>query len=293
MTNPAIFSTVADLRAAVRDWRARGERIALVPTMGALHAGHISLVELAKTRAERVLVSIFVNPTQFAPNEDFSRYPRTFEADLDKLRAAGTAGVLYPDIGEMYPAGFCTAISLEGPATAGLEDRFRPTHFAGVALIVAKLLLQALPDVAIFGEKDFQQLAVIRSMVRDLDIPVEILGAPTMREADGLAMSSRNVYLSAQERAAAPTLHRSLREAADALLAGGAPATVLAKARAKVTAAGFALDYLELRDAASLAPLEALAGSVGRLLVAARIGKTRLIDNIAVTPRMSDAPKSV
>ena len=293
MTNPDIFSTVADLRAAVRGWRAKGERIALVPTMGALHAGHISLVELAKSRAERVLVSIFVNPTQFAPTEDFSRYPRTFEADLDKLRAAGTAGVLYPDVAEMYPEGFCTSVTLEGPATAGLEDRFRPTHFAGVALIVAKLLLQALPDVAIFGEKDFQQLAVIRRMVRDLDIPVEILGGSTMREADGLAMSSRNVYLSAEERATAPVLHRSLREAAAALLAGASPAAVLEKARADVVGAGFALDYLELRDSGSLAPLEALADREGRLLVAARIGKTRLIDNLAVGARMSDAAKSV
>ena len=288
----AIFQTVSEMRAAVRGWRAAGQRVSLVPTMGALHAGHVSLVELARTRADRVIVTIFVNPTQFAPNEDFSRYPRTFEADLQMLGGRAD-GIFHPDVAEMYAEGFATTISLQGPATAGLEDRFRPTHFSGVATVVAKLLLQALPDVAIFGEKDFQQLAVIRRMVRDLDIPVEITGAPTMREADGLALSSRNVYLSAQERAAAPALQRALQEAAANLRAGMVGAEALDRARKAVTSAGFELDYLELRDAASLGPVGADAASNGRLLVAARLGKTRLIDNSPVTPHIQGAAKLV
>jgi pantoate--beta-alanine ligase len=292
MSTPAVFTTVAAMRAAVRAWRAAGERVALVPTMGALHAGHVSLVDLARSRADRVIVSIFVNPTQFAPTEDFSRYPRTLDADVAKL--AGRAdGVLHPHVDEMYPEGFCTTVSLQGPAVAGLEDRFRPTHFAGVATVVAKLLLQALPDIAVFGEKDYQQLAVIRRMVHDLDIPTEILGGPTLRDADGLALSSRNVYLTPPERAVAPTLHRALQVAAAALSAGHASAPVLRQARETVTAAGFEVDYLELRDAASLAPIETVVGVEGRLLVAARLGKTRLIDNIAVAPHILGVAKLV
>ena len=221
-TQPALLPDIAALRSQVRLWRKAGESVALVPTMGVLHAGHISLVELAKTRAQRVVATIFVNPTQFAPTEDFSKYPRTLEADVAKLAEAGADAAFTPNAENMYPPGFCTTITLRGPATADLEDRFRPTHFQGVATVVAKLLLQALPDVAIFGEKDFQQLAVIRQLTSDLDIPVEILGGPTVREADGLAMSSRNVSLSEDERAAAPRLHRCMSKAAQRIHDGEA-----------------------------------------------------------------------
>jgi pantoate--beta-alanine ligase len=282
MTRPAILETVTALRAQVRSWREAREAVALVPTMGALHAGHIALVTLARTRGARVVVSIFVNPTQFAPHEDFSKYPRTFEADIAKLAAAGADAVFHPAPAEIYPDGFCTSVALRGPATAGLEDRFRPTHFQGVATVVAKLLLQCLPDVAIFGEKDFQQLAVIRQMARDLDIPVEILGAPTVREADGLAMSSRNTYLSESERAVAPVLHRSMQKAAARIRDGEAIDAALAAARTAVAQAGFELDYLEVRDADSLAEVKGRHRKGLRMLIAARLGRTRLIDNIEV-----------
>ncbi|MFN3889021.1 MAG: pantoate--beta-alanine ligase [Beijerinckiaceae bacterium] len=280
MSAPVIARTVAELRQAVAGWRRTGERVAMVPTMGALHAGHISLVELARTKAQRVVASIFVNPTQFAPNEDFSRYPRTFEADVEKLARAKCDLVFAPAPQDMYPPGFATAVSLEGPAKAGLEDAFRPTHFQGVATVVAKLLIQCAPDAAVFGEKDFQQLAVIRQMARDLDLPVEIAGAPTMREPDGLAMSSRNVYLKPEERAAAPALYRTLQACAGRVARGEASAPILADGRRQIEDAGFGLDYLELRDAASLARVDESAKGPLRLLVAARIGTTRLIDNI-------------
>jgi pantoate--beta-alanine ligase len=280
MTAPLIVRTVAELRQAVAGFRRAGQRVALVPTMGALHAGHVSLVDLARRHAPRVVTSIFVNPTQFAPNEDFAKYPRTFDADVAKLAGAGCDIVFAPTSQDMYPQGFATTISLEGPAKAGLEDAFRPTHFAGVATVVAKLLIQCGPDVAIFGEKDFQQLAVIRRMARDLDLPVEILGAPTMREADGLAMSSRNVYLSAGDRAAAPVLHRTMADCASRVAGGAAIGPTLAEGGKRIEAAGFKLDYLELRDAGSLAPVSESAKGPLRLLVAARIGSTRLIDNI-------------
>ena len=276
-----VFSTVAALREQVRHWRKAGETVALVPTMGALHRGHIALVEDGRRRATRTIASIFVNPTQFAPTEDFSAYPRTFDSDLQKLAEAGADGCFAPTVPEMYPPGFSATITLAGPARADLEDRFRPTHFAGVATVVAKLLNQAQPDIAIFGEKDFQQLLVIRTMARDLDLPVEIVGAPTVREPDGLALSSRNVYLSAEERATAPVLQRALRQCAQDI-AGGRPLTeAVATAAATVSAAGFALDYLEARDARDLAP--AKAGAPLRILVAAKIGRTRLIDNIGAS----------
>ncbi|MGO9943377.1 MAG: pantoate--beta-alanine ligase, partial [Rhodoblastus sp.] len=201
---PQIFRDIASMRAAVAQWRAAGEKIALVPTMGALHAGHISLVQAAREKARRTIVSIFVNPTQFAAGEDFSAYPRTFDADLAKLAEARADGCFAPQPGEIYPEGFSTKVTPGGPALAGLEDRFRPDHFPGVALVVAKLLNQAQADFAFFGEKDFQQLAVIRRIVADLDIPTRIFGVETLREADGLAMSSRNIYLEAEERAQAP-----------------------------------------------------------------------------------------
>ncbi len=280
MSQPMVLNTVADLRRQLARWRARRETVALVPTMGALHAGHISLGTIAKSRADHVVYTIFVNPTQFAPNEDFSAYPRTFADDCAKIAELGAEAVFAPTPAVMYPEGFATTISLTGPATAGLEDRFRPTHFAGVATVVAKLLIQAMPDLAVFGEKDFQQLAVIRQLTRDLDLPITIAGGPTLREADGLAMSSRNVYLSSEERATAPLLQRVLSEAAAAIQAGEDAEHVLNYGRERIAQGGFALDYLEWRDAKSLGL--ASRNKASRLLVAARIGKTRLIDNVGV-----------
>jgi pantoate--beta-alanine ligase len=277
-----ILRDVAALRAAVAGWRARGETIALTPTMGALHVGHISLVTLAKARASRVVMSIFVNPAQFAPNEDFSAYPRTFDADVEMFEAAGGDAIFAPPVEAMYGEGFSTMLQVGGPAVAGLEDRFRPTHFAGVATVVAKLLNQCRPDVAIFGEKDFQQLRVIAQIARDLDFEAEIIGAPTVREKDSLALSSRNIYLSPEQREAAPALYAALLRCASELRGGVAIARAVAAAREKVEAAGFAVDYIEARDADSLAPVASIGGGPVRLLAAARLGKTRLIDNIAV-----------
>lgn len=273
--------TVAALRAQIQQWRAAGDRIALVPTMGALHAGHVALMNAARERAERVIVTIFVNPTQFAPTEDLSRYPRTLEADLAKAEVAAVDVAFAPDVGEMYPEGFCTTISLAGPAL-DLETAFRPAHFAGVATVVAKLLLQALPDVALFGEKDYQQLKVVTRLARDLDLPVQIVGVPTVREPDGLAMSSRNVYLSRSDRATATTLYRALSEAAGRIARKGKVEAAVEEARAAVCAAGFQLDYLEARHAETLAPINGADDGPIRLLVAARIGATRLIDNVSV-----------
>ena len=270
------------LRGAVATWRKDGLSVALVPTMGALHEGHLSLVELGRTKADRVVVSIFVNPTQFAPNEDFSAYPRTEAADAARLEDKADL-IFAPDAADMYPEGFSTTISLSG-VTEPLEGAFRPTHFAGVATVVAKLILRAMPDIAIFGEKDWQQLMVIRRMVADLDIPVEILGGPIMREADGLAMSSRNVYLSPEERQAAGQLNVILRETAVSVAKGMPISEATAEGSKRILAVGFdKLDYLEIRDAASLAafPDNKPAGPA-RILVAAKIGRTRLIDNMPV-----------
>ncbi|WP_395697717.1 pantoate--beta-alanine ligase [Methylocella sp.] len=278
----AVARADAELREILARWRAAGESVALTPTMGALHAGHASLVTLAKTRARRVVMSIFVNPTQFAEGEDFEAYPRALEADVEAFVAAGGDLVYAPAVAEVYGEGFATTVSVGGPALAGLEDRFRPTHFAGVATVVAKLLCLVRPDVAVFGEKDYQQLQVISRMARDLDLGVEIVAAPTLREADGLALSSRNVYLSADERARAPALHRALRVCAEAIRAGAPIAPALEDARARLAAAGFDVDYFEARRAESLASVEAAADGPIRLLVAARLGRTRLIDNIGV-----------
>jgi pantoate--beta-alanine ligase len=277
-----IARDVAALRNAVARWRAEGARIALVPTMGALHEGHLALVQEARIRAERVVMSIFVNPTQFAPNEDFAAYPRSFERDAAAFVAAGGDLIFAPELTEVYPSGFVTKVCLGGPATAGLEDKFRPDHFAGVATIVAKLLIMAKPDVAIFGEKDYQQLAVIRQMARDLNLESEIVGAPTIRAADGLALSSRNVYLTPQERAKAPLLHAALERCRAAILQGAAVDTAVASARDALTEAGFAVDYVAARNAETLAPVSTRNEGPIRLLVAAWIGKTRLIDNIGV-----------
>ncbi|MFZ2065171.1 MAG: pantoate--beta-alanine ligase [Xanthobacteraceae bacterium] len=273
---------VADFRQVQRKARGSQQTIALVPTMGALHDGHLSLIRRAQSRADRVIVSIFVNPTQFAPNEDFRSYPRTFAADLAALRALHVDLVWAPPVETMYPQGFATRIMPEGPALAGLEDAFRPHFFAGVATVVAKLLTQCEPDVAIFGDKDYQQLKVITRLARDLDLRTRILGAPIVRETDGLARSSRNVYLSPSERQTAPTLYRVLKECAAAIAAGKPMAAVLDGGRAAITRAGFALDYLEARHAETLAPVGSLKDGAVRLLVAARIGKTRLIDNVGV-----------
>ncbi len=263
-------------------WRGRRNTIALVPTMGALHAGHLALVRLAQRRADRVIVSIFVNPTQFAPHEDLATYPRTFAADVAALAALKTDLVWAPAVETMYPSGFATQIVPEGPAKAGLEDAYRPHFFTGVATVVAKLLIQCGPDIAVFGEKDYQQLKMVTQLARDLGLKTRIVGAPIVREADGLARSSRNRHLSPDERAAAPTLHRVLAECAKKIAAGEPISSVLGEGRAAITRAGFALDYIEARHAETLAPVASSQERPLRLLVAARIGKTRLIDNVGV-----------
>ena len=260
----------------------RSGKVALVPTMGALHKGHLTLVRHARRRAGRVIVSIFVNPTQFGPNEDFGSYPRTFARDVAALAGLDVDLVWAPNAEVMYPHGFATRIVPEGPARAGLEDAFRPQFFSGVATIVAKLFAQCRPDVAIFGEKDFQQLRVVTRMARDLDLAVKVIGMPTVREPDGLALSSRNVYLSPEERAVAPTLYRVLLASAGKIAAGHPIAATLADGRAEIAQVGFALDYLEARHADTLAPVGSVRDGPIRILVAARLGTTRLIDNVGV-----------
>jgi pantoate--beta-alanine ligase len=279
---PRVMRSLPALRRAVAAYRDAGEAVALVPTMGALHAGHLALVRQARKRADRVVVSIFVNPTQFAPHEDLASYPRTLAADLAALANEAVELVWAPDALTMYPEGFATRLAPEGPAQAGLEDAFRPHFFGGVATVVAKLLIQVAPDVALFGEKDYQQLKVVARLAADLDLPLKIVGVPTIRERDGLALSSRNAYLSPAERAKAPILHRVLDQCAGAMAAGEPVRDVLARGRADITAAGFSLDYLEARHADSLAPLRSPREGPVRLLVAAKLGRTRLIDNIAV-----------
>jgi pantoate--beta-alanine ligase len=277
-----VIRTLPKLRRAVADFRAQRETVALVPTMGALHAGHLSLVRIAQRRADRTIVSIFVNPAQFAPHEDLATYPRTFAADSAALAAIKADLVWSPDVATMYPDGFATRVVPEGPATVGLEDKFRPHFFAGVATVVAKLLIQCEPDFALFGEKDYQQLKVVTQLARDLGLKTRIVGAPIIREADGLALSSRNRYLSPQERAVAPALHRVLAECAAAIAAGKPIAAVLRHGRDTITKTGFVVDYLEARDADSLVPVGTSRSGKIRLLVAARIGTTRLIDNVGV-----------
>jgi pantoate--beta-alanine ligase len=280
---PPIARSVAALRREVAAWRAAGEQVGLVPTMGALHSGHLALVAAAQVQCRRVVVSIFVNPKQFGPREDFSAYPRPEADDLAKLSAAGADLAFIPTVEEMYPDGFATTISVGGPSE-GLCGAHRPGHFDGVATVVAKLLTRAAPDAAFFGEKDYQQLMVVRRMTRDLDLPVEIVGVPTVREADGLALSSRNVYLTAEERRVAPNLYRMLRRAAGEIAAGAQPRPILRQASTELSGSGFAVEYLELRDAASLAPLSELPATAARLLAAVLLGRTRLIDNVPVAP---------
>ena len=280
MTPIPVAPDVPTLRHVISGWRASGEPVALVPTMGALHEGHLSLVRLARRHAARVVVSIFVNPTQFAPNEDFSKYPRTFDEDCRKLQ--GEADLVFaPGVEDMYPQGDVTTVSLSGPASAGLEDRFRPSHFTGVATVVSKLLIQALPEVAVFGEKDYQQLRVVTRMATDLHIPTRIVPGPTLREPNGLALSSRNRYLTAEEKERAALIHAVLRDCAAGIRAGLDIRRALEEGRGRLSSAGFDLDYLEARDAESLEEAGNESGPL-RLLVAARLGSTRLIDNIAV-----------
>jgi pantoate--beta-alanine ligase len=277
----AVARSVAALRERVAGWRKQQERIALVPTMGALHRGHLALVEAARRHCERVVASLFVNPKQFGPREDFTAYPRDEAADLAKFREGGVNLVFAPTVEEMYPAGFVTAVRVAGIGDE-LEGAHRPGHFDGVATVVSKLLLQCLPDIAYFGEKDYQQLLVVRRMARDLDIPVKIEGIATMREPDGLALSSRNVYLSPEERRIAPLLYRVLNDTAAALAANPENvAATLQNGLAELRQAGFAPDYLELRDAADLSRMGRL-DRPARLVAAAHLGRTRLIDNIPV-----------
>jgi pantoate--beta-alanine ligase len=279
----AVVRRVRDLRRRIDAWRDAGESVALAPTMGALHAGHLALVTRGKALADRVVGSIFVNPAQFAPDEDFARYPRDEAGDAAEL-LAGKCDLLYaPPLAEIYPAGFSTSVSA-GAIAEGLCGRFRPGHFAGVATVVTKLLQQSEVDIALFGEKDYQQLQMIRRVVRDLDIPVRIEGVPTVRDQDGLALSSRNAYLTRVDRAIAPTIYRALSEAARRIKAGTEIAVAVADAEAELKRSGFArIDYLEAVDAETLVPL-ARADRAGRLLVAAWLGATRLIDNVALTP---------
>ena len=279
---PTIARTIATLDRAIGKFRAAGQSLALVPTMGALHAGHIALVRRARRKADRVVVSIFVNPAQFAPHEDFSTYPRPFDADVAALRDLEVDLVWAPQLDVMYPPQFATRIVVKGPAEADLEDRFRPHFFGGVATVVAKLFTQCRPDYAMFGEKDYQQLKTVTRMARDLDLRVEVVGVPTVREKDGLALSSRNTYLDARERAVAPSLYRVLSASAARIAAGEPIAKVVSEGAIALEEAGFALDYLEARHAETLARVETREDGPLRLLVAARLGKTRLIDNVAV-----------
>ncbi len=280
-----VARSISSVRANIRRWQAMGESVSLVPTMGALHEGHLSLVRFAQTMAQRVVVSIFVNPTQFGPNEDYSRYPRQEAVDAQALASVGTDLLYAPDVETMYPTGFATTITVAG-LTEGLCGAFRPGHFAGVATIVSKLLLQALPDVAVFGQKDYQQLQVITRLTHDLDIPVRIVGAPIVRDQAGLALSSRNAYLSADEITIARQLNRILGTLVTQLAAApqsdNTVISALAAGKAQLLAAGFTkLDYLEVCDAETLAPLTCL-NRPARLLAAVWLGKTRLIDNMAI-----------
>lgn len=278
-----VVRSVAELRRVVALWRHAGDVVALVPTMGALHRGHLTLLGHAKELADRVVTSIFVNPTQFGPNEDFSRYPRDEASDAAQL-ASEHCDLLYaPGVSEMYPKGFSTTVSA-GPLAEPLCGRFRPGHFAGVATVVTKLLLQARPDIACFGEKDFQQLQIIRRVARDLDIAVRIEGVPTVREEDGLALSSRNAYLTPDERRIAPSLHRTLDAVVSRVVAGTTPTEAASWGTAELVRVGFTkVDYFEVCDVETLAPLAA-RDRAGRALAAAWLGKTRLIDNLAVPP---------
>lgn len=281
---PPVVRAVADLRAAVARFRADAHSTALVPTMGALHEGHLKLIELAKTRAAKCVVSIFVNPAQFGEGGDFAAYPRDEARDIEAAAAAADL-VFAPGASEMYPPGYAAQVTVPG-LSDDLEGAFRPGFFTGVATVVTKLLLQAQPDIAVFGEKDYQQLLVIRRLAADLDMPVQIIGAPTVREADGLALSSRNAYLTPDERRRAPALHRALLDTAEGVLRGEDAALLTAAAETTLLDAGFeAPDYITVRRADTLAPaagLKDLEGRPGRVLGAAQLGRARLIDNVPI-----------
>ena len=277
-----VARTIPALRRAIAGFRSAGDTVALVPTMGALHAGHLALVRRAEREADRVVVSIFVNPAQFAPQEDLASYPRRFRRDIAVLAPHRVDLVWAPPVTAMYPEGFATRIMPQGAASVGLEDAFRPHFFSGVATVVTKLLLQCMPDAAVFGEKDYQQLKVVTQISRDLDFPVKIIGAPIVREKDGLAMSSRNAYLSPKERAIAPMLQRVLKGCAGKIREGRRVQDVLAQGRDVLERAGFAVDYFEARNAETLQPVASRRKGPLRLLAAAKIGRTRLIDNVAV-----------
>ncbi|QKC86796.1 pantoate--beta-alanine ligase [Mesorhizobium sp. NZP2077] len=279
-----IVRTVAELRSIVSAWRREGLKVAVVPTMGALHEGHLSLVRAALERVDRVIVTLFINPRQFNNEADLAAYPRTEHEDAAKLAPLGAHMLYAPDASEMYPEGFATTVSVSG-VSDGLCGAYRPGHFDGVATVVAKLFLQTGADLAFFGEKDFQQLHVVRRLTRDLDIPIEIVACPTVREADGLAMSSRNLRLSSGQRQAAPSLAEILFASAERLATGATADDVLAEAHKAILAAGYKeVEYLELRADDDLSPLDA-ADRSARILVAAWLGDVRLIDNVCVQPK--------
>ena len=276
-----VVRTIAELRCCVNNWRKKDESVGLVPTMGGLHNGHLSLVEHSKLHADRTITSLFVNPSQFAPHEDFVTYPRKEHADREMLAASGNDLLFAPNVSEIYPDGYSTRIDVQGLSQI-LEGEFRPDFFTGVATVVTKLLLQALPDISIFGEKDYQQLCVIKTIVRDLDIPVEVIGAKTIREEDGLAMSSRNRYLTVEERKIAPLLYQVISQVAKNVRDGDQPINQRSWAEAELTEAGFgAVDYVAVRDAQTLDPVSD-ASRPARVLAAAYLGRTRLIDNVAI-----------
>lgn len=277
------ITTIRSLRTALLPWREKGETVGFVPTMGALHKGHLALVAASRKACKRTVASIFVNPLQFGPSEDLAKYPRPLAEDRKMLEEAGCDLLYAPDAKEMYPEGFAARID-PGLLATVLEGEFRPGHFSGVVTVVAKLLLQAMPDVAFFGEKDYQQLLIVRRLVRDLNIPVQIAAVPLVRDTDGLALSSRNAYLSIEQRKQAANFPKILNETVAALAQGQPITAALKTGREKLTQAGFKLDYLELRDAGTLAPAHDLTLPV-RLLAAVRIGPVRLIDNVAVTSR--------
>ena len=276
--------TVKDLRTALAKWREAGLTIALVPTMGALHAGHLSLIAIAKKKADLIVASIFINPIQFGQREDLAHYPRDEAGDVEKLADAGTDLVFIPDVAEMYPPGFATRVSLPS-LTDDLCGAARPNHFEGVATVVTKLLLQAAPNVAVFGEKDYQQLLLIKRLVRDLNMQVTIVGGPIVREADGLALSSRNGYLSPAERETAPILFQVLSEVAASLAEGQGCDAIAGAGRFKLEAKGFRVDYVAIRDPETLAPLFGPIKGPALVLGAVHLGKTRLIDNVPTVPK--------
>jgi pantoate--beta-alanine ligase len=278
---PMILREANDLRRAVAAWKSAGKRVAIVPTMGALHEGHLTLVRRAFDVADKVVVTIFVNPKQFAANEDLSKYPRTEEDDLELLASEGVDLVYAPEPSEIYPEGFATTITVAGPAKAGMEDKFRPQFFDGVTTVVAKLFIQSGAEVALFGEKDYQQLLVVKQMASDLDLTIEVVGIPTVRDEDGMALSSRNRYLSKHERHQSASIHRSLQQAAEKIRNGTDPQVATRAASRSLMTLGFKVDYVTLRNAETLALPRSLEEPL-RLLAAAWIGTTRLIDNIEV-----------